>query len=216
MKNLLAFFAFVFSISAFAQCTITGKSTIKVLDEETYSVQSGLAQCKECHLWISVGENTQILGDNKLNSVKIKAISGGRQVLSLALLTPQGFVQCSKNIDILDSSEAGILKNNTPESPAPLAAPAQSPKCDIEVNNYKEVKYSENIVTFFPNVTNADYRYEWTANYANGDAMQSSEKVPQFPFTKEKSITTVKLKITSQKCVREFSKTYDASYWKWF
>lgn len=209
MKKLVLVATFFISIFAFSQCTITGKSAIKVLEEETYSVDKEMAQCKDCHLWVSVGGNATISGDNRQNAVKIKANSGGRQVLSASILTPQGLLQCSKNIDILDTSEVGIAKNNVSTNDIP-----KLPNCDVQVNNFKEVKYAENIVSFFPNVTDGDYKYQWTVNYANGDQMISTEKVPQFPYTKENGISTVKVKVTSTKCIKEFTKTYELSFWK--
>lgn len=212
MKKLITVISIFAGVYSFAQCNISGKSTIKVLDEETYSVPTELAQCKDCHLWVGVGGNISLVGDNRQNTVKIKANSGGRQVISLAALTPQGLVQCSKNIDIVDGNGALPVTSVTPTS-------SETPKtgnCDIEVNNYKEVKYADQIVSFFPNVTSDSYKYNWTVTYQNGDSVSSTEKVPQFPFTKENGISRVKVKINSTKCVREFSKTYDSNYWRFF
>lgn len=204
-KNTLLFGLFASAIVS-AQCNISGKSSISVLSEETYTVANELAQCKDCHLWVTVGGNTTIASDNRQNSVKIKANSGGREVLSLSVLTPQGLMQCSKNIDIVDGNGALPVVSET----------AKSKNCDIQANNYKEVKYAEGIVSFFPNVTNDTFRYHWTANYFNGDTMSSTEKVPQFPYTKENGITKVVVKINSSKCLKEFSKTYDGNFWKFF
>ena len=212
MKKLMTFAAFFAGVLAFAQCSISGKSSLKVLDEETYSVSADLAQCKDCHLWVGVGGNISVIGDNKQNNVKIKANTGGRQVISLSVLTPQGFMQCSKNIDIVDG-------NGTLPVAASTAAVEETPKnsgCDIEVNNYKEVKYADQIVSFFPNVTNDNYRYSWTATLASGEVLTSTEKVPQFPFTKENGITKVRVKIHTSRCMKEFSKTYDSNYWRFF
>ncbi|MBW8359828.1 MAG: hypothetical protein K0M63_08535 [Weeksellaceae bacterium] len=213
MKNTLIFGSLFLSVFAFSQCSINGKSSIRVLDEEVYSIAGDLAQCKDCHLWVNIGGNAYTVGDNRQNTVKIKATSGGREVISLAVLSPQGLVQCSKNIDILDSAQTSAAAPETSEM-APAANIAV--KCDIEVKGYKEVKYAEGTVSFFPDITKNDYKYEWNTSYATGETMQSTEKVPQFPYTKEKSITKVRLKIVSQKCVREYTKTYDASYWKFF
>lgn len=114
-------------------------------------------------------------------------------------------MQCSKNIDIMDGNVA-----------APFTQEPTKSKCDIEVSNYKEVKVSERIVSFFPNVTNDAYKYSWTATYSNGETMSSTEKVPQFPYSKENGLTRVNVKVTSSKCMRDFSKTYDANFWKFF
>lgn len=207
IKKLLMTLSLATGLYATAQCTISGKSTINVLSEETYSVSAEAAQCKDCHLWVNVGGNTSILGDHKQNSVKLKAKSGGREVISLSVLTPQGFMQCSKNIDIVDAN--GTL-------PVQNTEPAKTSNCDVEANNYKEVKYADQIVSFFPNVMSDSYRYSWTVLYFNGSTMSSTEKVPQFPFTKDNGINKVTVKIHSSKCMKEFSKTYDGNYWKFF
>jgi hypothetical protein len=213
MTKILILLSMLLSGFTFSQCSINGKSSIRVPDEEAYSIAVDVAQCKDCHLWVNIGDNASITGDNRQNAVKIKAISVGREVISLAVLTSQGLVQCSKNIDILDSEQNSAA---VPEILETSPAENTAVKCDIEVKGYKEVKYAEGTVTFFPEITKNDYKYEWNTRYATGETLQSTEKVPQFPYTKEKSITKVRLKIVSQKCVREYTKTYEASYWKFF
>lgn len=218
MRNLMYMLLFIFPGLMIAQCTISGNAAMNAGDESVYTVTGDAAQCADCHLWVTVGSNTTISGDNRQQAVKLKAVAGGRQVLSAAVLTPQGLVQCSKNIDITDGKPQAAVNTSVPDVQAQTATAPQTTKvdCDIEVNNYKEVKYAEGIVTFFPNVNQSRYSYEWTANYATGEIMKSTEKVPQFPYTKEESITVVKLRVVSSACMREFTKTYDSSYWRWF
>ena len=88
--------------------------------------------------------------------------------------------------------------------------------CDITVNSFRDVKYAEGIVTFFPSEIQNNYGYTWTVIYATGEQKTSTEKIPQFPYTKENSITTVKVKILSNKCMKDLSKTYDSTFWKFF
>lgn len=218
MRNLMYMLLFMCPGLMIAQCTITGNTAMNAGDESAYTVTGDAAQCADCHLWVTVGSNATISGDNRQQTVKLKAVAGGRQVLSAAVLTPHGLVQCSKNIDITERKLQAGVTEAVPEMTEHAAPAAQTTKvdCDIEVNNYKEVKYAEGIVTFFPNVNQSSYAYEWTAVYANGETMKSTEKVPQFPYTKEKSITVVKLRVVSSACMREFTKTYDSSYWRWF
>ncbi len=209
MKKLSAIFLLFVAVWSYAQCSINGKSTINIKDTETYSIETNIAQCRECHLWVTVGGNAKIEGDNRLHTVKLKANSGGRTVLSLAYLSPVGLVQCSKNIDILDTS------GNSSYTPAPNTS--NNSNCDIDFKNYKEVKVSPNIVSFFPNVgADTDFSYTWTANYRNGDWKTSNEKVPQFPFSEENPILNVKIKVISKTCYKEFSKTYEGNFWKFF
>lgn len=207
VNKILFTFALIASTTAFAQCNITGNSTINKGTEEFYTVPTELAQCKDCHLWVISGGNAQFTGDHRQNTVKIKGNADGRIVLSLAILTPQGLSQCSKNIDISTSS-ANTALVSTEES--------AKKNCDVETNNLKEVKNGEGIVSFFPNAVNDSYKYNYTATYHNGETMSSTEKIPQFPFTKDNGITKISVKINSSKCIREFSKTYDANYWKFF
>ena len=207
MKKIISFVT-VFSMVTItmAQCVISGKSTINSDEAATYTIESDNAQCTDCHLWVTVGGNSQIEGDFRKNTVKLKPLSGGRTVLSLSVLSSQGFSQCTKNIDIVDRNSSSQITGNQP----------QNVDCDINVSSFKEVKYAEGIVSYFPSNTENSYKYTWTAIYANGEQKTSTEKIPQFPYTKESSITTVKLKIVSSQCMKDLSKSYDSSYWKFF
>ncbi len=191
--------------TAFSQCVIKGNASMKVNETQTYTVENDIAQCNDCHLWTNIGGNTSLEGDVKGKTIKLKANSGGRTVLSLAMLSPQGMVQCSKNIDVSDSS------------PVPAETPkiVSNPNCDIDFNDYKEVKYSDGVVSFLSNIDN-NFKYEWTAIYMNGEQKTSNEKVPQFNYTKENGIATLKVKIVSSKCMKNFSKAYEAAFWKVF
>ncbi|MDO5616192.1 MAG: hypothetical protein Q4G16_08380 [Cruoricaptor ignavus] len=205
IKKIILGFGIFASFLLSAQCNITGKSTIGINDVETYTLQNDNAQCTDCHLWVTIGGNSQLEGDFRKSSVKLKPTSAGRTVLSLSVLTGQGLAQCSKNIDIVDSNSAvGNVQQKTNDD------------CDINVNNFKEVKYSDGIVAFIPSSTNNNFRYTWTVTFANGEQKESEEKVPQFPYNQGNGIVSVKMKIVSGVCLKNFSKTYEASYWKFF
>ena len=216
MKKFAFLSLLFFGILLHAQCTISGKSTMNLNTEEIYSVPNETAQCKDCHLWVGVGNSASISGDNRQSSVKIKANATGRQVLSVAILTQQGLMQCSKNIDIIDSKLNTIGTNNSNNGVTTTLEPVQKPDCNIKINDFKEVKYAENIVSFFPIGDDNQYRYIWTAIYMDGREITSKEKVPQFPYTKTDGIKTVKLQMISDKCLRSLSKTYDNNYWEFF
>ncbi len=214
MKKITFLSLLFFGILLHAQCTINGKSTINLNTEEIYSVANETAQCKDCHLWVGVGSSASISGDNRQSSVKLKANTVGRQVLSVAILTQQGLMQCSKNIDIIDNKIAASNNNNN--GVTTTLDPVQKPDCNIKISDFKEVKYSENVVSFFPLGDDNQYRYIWTAIYMDGREITSKEKVPQFPFTKTDGIKTVKLQMISDKCLKSLSKTYDNNYWEFF
>ena len=122
MKKFLFLLSFLSFTNAFSQCNIKGNATIKVLETETYTVENDIAQCKDCHLWVNIGGNSELQGDVKQNAVKLKGTSGGRTVLSLVMLSPQGVVQCSKNIDVVDGA---IIDTNK-------TAVSTSSNCDID------------------------------------------------------------------------------------
>ncbi|MFC6267321.1 hypothetical protein [Frigoriflavimonas asaccharolytica] len=210
MKKLSFLFLFFLFTIAHAQCNITGKSSIENQAEETYSIANEIAQCKDCHLWVGVGSNATIVGDNRQNSVKIKANSAGRQIISLAVLTSQGLMQCSKNIDITDGKTS--IKNSkiTTKEPEPTV------DCNVKISDFKEVKYSENIVSFFPIGEDLQFKYIWTATYFDGREVVSKEKIPQFPFTKTDGIRTVKLQMISDNCLKSLSRSYENNYWQYF
>lgn len=205
-------FILLFSLSLFtsAQCTISGKASINENAEETYAVGNDTAQCKDCHLWVGIGGNAMILGDNKQNTVKIKATSGGRQVLSLVYLTSQGVVQCSKNIDI--NGKPSTATNNTKITPDPEPVA----DCNIHISEMKEVKVADNMVLFQPVGEDNSYKFNWTVTYFNGKVVASKEKNPQFSFGKADGIKKVQVKIISTRCMREFTKTFDTDYWMYF
>ncbi|MEC5395587.1 hypothetical protein [Bergeyella sp. RCAD1439] len=204
MKKLLSLSAVLFAFWAFAQCNIVGRSNIGLGASETYQVENNNAQCPDCHQWTLIGGTAQIEGEFRKNNVKITPLSSGRSVLSLAMLTAQGVVQCSKSIDVGSSGFAS-------SAPEPRKV-----DCDIDINGYKEVKYAQGIVSFFPSNTQNEYKYSWTAVYSDGTQKSSLEKVPQFEYSAERTITLVKVKITSTTCMKELSKTYETGFWKFF
>lgn len=204
MKKSLLLISFLGFTTVFAQCIIKGNPAMKVNDTEIYTVESDNAQCTDCHLWTNIGGNASLEGNVKQKSVKLRANSGGRTILSLTVLSPQGMQQCSKNIDITDFSV----------SAAPKAPPKviSNPNCDIDFNDYKEVKFSDGIVSLMSNTDN-NFKYEWTAVYMSGEQKTSKDKTPQFNYSKENGIRTIKVQIISSKCMKNFSKAYETAFW---
>lgn len=183
---------------------------MNVNTEESFSVANEIAQCKDCHLWINNGISTAISGDNRQSSVKVKANSAGRQVLSVAILTQKGLVQCSKNIDIVEGS--AISGNGV----VTMENPDQKAECNLKTKDFKEIKYSENIVSFFPIGDDNPLKYIWTATYFDGREIVSKEKVSQFPYSKTDGIKLIKVQMISNNCIKTLSKSYDAYYWEHF
>ena len=81
--------------------------------------------------------------------------------------------------------------------------------CDISIKDFKEVRVSDDILAFFPSSTMNNYAYTWEVSYYNGETRTSKEKVPQFPANKTTMrVKTVKLKVQSKKCLKEYTKEY--------
>ncbi|WP_304344173.1 hypothetical protein [Chryseobacterium koreense] len=208
MKKIILLLSLLIFGAGFSQCYIIGNPNIKVGETENYTVEKDIAQCKDCHLWTIYGDHATVDGDVKQNSIKLKGNTSGQTILSLAMIAPQGMVQCSKVVDVVEP-----VKNITINISSPEIA---KPNCDIDFSEYREEKAAEGMVSFSPAKTENNYKYEWTVVYMDGAQKQSTEKSPQFPYTKENGIVTVSGKIISTRCMRSFTKTYDSNYWKNF
>ena len=135
-------------LSVYGQCSINGKETLSINETTTFSLDKDDAQCEDCHLWVPVGGNITIETDHKKAKIQVRTVASGKSVLSLAILTPQGLSQCSKNITIIDSKAS-----------ATTTVTAVKPDCGINMTNFKELKYDDSTVTFYPNENNGNHRY---------------------------------------------------------
>lgn len=199
MKKFLTLAAGFLATFSYAQCTIIGSESIKANETASFSVDSK-AQCEECYFWKSSSEqNLKIDSNNKTNKITVNAADLGKSTISVSVLTNQGPLQCEKVIDIVDSKQS-IIENS----------------CGIQINNFKDVKVTESVISFFPNENSSDFLYKWTVIYANGEIKKSTEKIPQFFFSEVNYITMVKLKITSKNpiCSTTLSKKFEQNYWK--
>ncbi|WP_312768878.1 hypothetical protein [Epilithonimonas sp.] len=199
MKNLLSLIVGLLTIGNFyAQCNITGNKIIAPNEITTFSVDAK-AQCEECYLWKSSNEQAfKIEGNNKLNKVSVTGKDFGKSTISVSILTDQGLLQCEKNIELTDLKQSPTGNN-----------------CGIKIDDFKEVKVSESIISFFPNFNSGDYLYKWTVTYANGENQESAEKIPQFFYSDINYITMIKLKVSSKSpiCSMTISKKYEQNYW---
>ncbi|EKB61294.1 hypothetical protein [Bergeyella zoohelcum] len=207
MKKLGLFFAITVAHLAYSQCTIEGKSSIQPNVEETYTVTKATGQCTDCHLWVTIGGNAAIVSDTKKSAIQLKAGTSGRQIISATVLTSDGIAQCSKSIDIGSTASANVTNNNSSSN---------KENCDITTYNYTEVKTSDTTVNFYPNELNTNFHFQWKTTYFDGEVKNSTMPTPQFPFSKTKGIKSVNVKITSSKCMKEFTKSYEENYWRFF
>ncbi|WP_027383621.1 hypothetical protein [Epilithonimonas caeni] len=186
--------------SSYAQCSISGSNILKLNETNSFTVDTK-AQCEECYLWKSSNDKIVTFeGSNKLNKVSLIPKDVGKNNISVSILTDKGLFECEKTVEVVETKQA-VAQNN----------------CGISIDDFKEVKVSESIISFFPNENKAsDHLYKWTVTYANGEIQESAEKIPQFFFCEINYITLVKLKITSKSpiCSLTVSKKYDQNFWK--
>lgn len=202
MKKILFLLTLLSFTYGFSQCFIEGSPQIKVGETHVYTIKNNTAQCNDCHQWSSFGGNITLEGDVKQNTVKIKGNAPGKTILSLEMISDKGILRCSKTVDVL--------------TPPSQEINAFSTGCDIGLDSFREVKVSDGVVSFVPAKTEASLKYEWTAVYDNGDEIKSAEHTPKFSYSKENGIKTLMLRVTSSKCMRNFTKTYDANYWRFY
>lgn len=196
--RLLLILAFgLLTASSYAQCTITGGATLRANETATYTTDSRAA-CEDCYIWKSSSENLLIEGDSKLGKINVRAIVPGKYTLSVSTSDAKS-TTCEKIIEVTEAAQT----------------PGKN-KCGVTIDDFKDVKVSESVVSFFPNENSADYEYNWTATYANNEVKTSTDKIPKFFFSDINYIKLVKLKITRKAamCAVTISKAYDENYWK--
>lgn len=200
MKNLFIPIAgFLAITSLYGQCTITA-SKIPVQNETTTFTVDTKAQCEECYSWkVSNDDVVKIEENNKINKINVTGKGTGKSTISVSVLTAKGLVQCEKDINIIDSRQQ-LVENS----------------CGIKIDDFKDVKVNESIISFFPNANSSDYLYKWTVAYSNGESSESDDKIPQFNYSDSNYITSVKVKITNKAllCSITLMKKFDQNYWR--
>ena len=202
MKKFSQLFLVLVSTLGFAQCEITGKSSLVVGEKSSYGIKKD-AQCKECYRWTLDGKAV-IVSDNRLNSVEINPINTGNATLSVQYLSHDGHVvKCSKDLHISLTETANASEK------------AKNGECDIDVTNYETKKLTNERLGFYSN-SNGDFSYTWEVLYKNGQKQYSTEKAPQFSYSKDNQIVTVSVTVVSKSCYKKFTKPYDDNFWKFF
>lgn len=136
MKKIIALGAILISVSGFSQCDIQGPKIINLMEETTYSIASGVAQCENCHLWSYDGGDIELIGDRKASSIKVKSRSVGSQSVFVTILAPNGIRLCRKNINVIDVPFSLNDEEKTKEEPKSKAlANNTSVKKESPTNN---------------------------------------------------------------------------------
>ncbi|MGC4128821.1 MAG: hypothetical protein QM564_04515 [Bergeyella sp.] len=198
MKKIIVFLAAGISVSVFSQCAIDGNPTIKKGESEVYTTDLS-AQCDECYQWSIDEGKVSVISNNKFKEIKLKANTAGQTTISVSAQTSSGMKKCSQTITITENE-------NIPDNKS---------KCNISISDFKDVKVSDTVMSFFPDAKLADgnYKYTWTATYTNGTREEHKERIPEFEFSSQNTITEVKLKIENNLCYKVLTKTYNPEYW---
>ncbi len=197
-KKLLFLSLFVVNTLAFAQCKIIGKPNITINEVAQYTVDVD-SRCSNCYEWRNLDNNLVIMNNENQKTVTVKGTGVGSGVLSVDVPTIEGSVRCTFPVNISYSGGSAPVMSNSSD-------------CDINIREVRDVIMSDDAIAFFPDLNDDNYRYYWMIEYLSGETMTSVEKVPQFPFNKTSMrLKTVKLRVTSRTCLKEYTKTYTAS-----
>lgn len=202
-KVFIMVVSFLATSTLYCQCTITGNSSLITNQTSTFTIDKK-AQCVECYSWKSSDEkNIVIEGNKKGNSIIVNGKNPGLSNISVSVFTENGIEKCEKTVNVSDNN---VMKQNN----------IVDNSCGIRIDDFKGVKVSESVISFFPNVNSEDYFYKWTVSYSNGQSNESTEKIPQFNLSASGYITSVKLKVTNktQFCSIAILKKFDENYWK--
>ena len=202
MKKLLLLLSLATFSVLFSQCNIVGADQIQVGEKQQYAVENAVAECNDCYKWIYADQAILFETDARSNPLTVKGAVTGTAILSLEIKTPKETLKCQKPIQVIEPTSKVLTIN--------------APKCNIDVEVFNEVRNSDELVTFVPLNNEGVYKYEWTATYGNGDVKVMNEKNPVFGYSQANGILDMKLKVTSDQCVRTISKKYEPSFWMYF
>ena len=202
MKKLLLLLSLATFSVLFSQCNIVGADQIQVGEKQQYAVENAVAECNDCYKWIYADQAILFETDARSNPLTVKGAVTGTAILSLEIKTPKETLKCQKTIQVIEPTSKVLTIN--------------APKCNIDVEVFNEVRNSGELVTFVPLNNEGVYKYEWTATYGNGDVKVMNEKNPVFGYSQANGILDMKLKVTSDQCVRTISKKYEPSFWMYF
>lgn len=201
MKKLSTLLLGLSASLGMAQCEILGNSTLSAGETATYSISNEWAQCKQCHYWSAIG-NTEIVGDNRLNVVQVRARNAGNSTLSLQYFSTNGLVKCNKDIKVVGQNAQNQQVQRNTEN-----------ECDILLTNFREVRTDDDTIAFFPD-TNQELHYNWKVVYNDGTEATSNEKVPEFEISAQRYIESVQVQAFSRSCYKKLGKTYNQANWK--
>lgn len=200
-KILLIGFLFIFA-GLFAQCNITGADQIQVGVRQQYSAENAIADCVDCYDWSYMDQKIILEGNTHINPLTIKGAVQGNAILSLEIKTVTGTSKCKKSIQVI--------------APTSKVLDVNAQKCNIEIDGFKEIRNSDNVVMFEPAASESKLTYQWTVTYRNGSKKVSNEKLGKFDFSNENVIDSVELSVSDRGCNKKTAKTYHSNFWYFF
>lgn len=200
-ENLIFVFLFIFT-GLFAQCNIAGADQIQVGERQQYSAENASADCVECYDWSYIDQKIILEGNTHLNPLTVKGAVEGNAILSVEIKTGTGTSKCRKTIEVI--------------APTSKVLDVNAPKCNIEIDGFKEIRNSDTVVIFEPAASENKLHYKWIVTYRNGSEKVSNDKLGKFEFSTENVIDHVELSVSDKSCNRRISKTYNNSFWYFF
>ncbi|WP_300669315.1 hypothetical protein [Soonwooa sp.] len=205
MKNILSLLFINVTIAAFAQCHISGPSTISVNENTKFSIEKDNAQCAECYQWSIKGKENFIENDNRANFVYVNPQKAGKLTLSLTTLTNKGTETCSKQVNVTEANK---------DEPSYQHVSTETKDCIINTMTYKEYKYEDGKLVLIPEQDSNDISYRWTAIFKNGSKVESKDKIAQFRYSIENPIDKINLIMSTNNCTKISVRTYQEDFWK--
>lgn len=202
MKNLLLALAMLNLSFAFSQCTINGAAQIQVGERQNYTAEIAADFSANAYKWIYLDQKVIPQSNLDQSVLAVKGSVPGRSVLTLEIRSSAGTFKCQKDIEVI--------------APLSVALNVNAPKCNIEIEAFKEVKVSTTSVAFEAVAAENNFTYKWTVHYRNGSKIISNDKVGKFDFSNENVIDQVELSVTDKKCTKKIAKSYNHYFWYFF
>ena len=202
MKKLLFLFAVLNFSFAISQCTIIGADQIQVGERQDFTAEISADSTANGYEWIYMDQKMIPQSELNQNSLTVRGSVPGKSVLSLEIKTAAGISKCQKSVAVI--------------APLSVTLDANAQKCNIEIDDFKEVRISNSKVAFEAIAPNNNLTFEWTVHYRNGSKKVSTEKVGAFDFSNENVIDQVELGIADKKCTKKILKTYNHNFWYFF
>lgn len=202
MKRILLIVAFCNFTYFFSQCTISGADQIQVGEKQIYAAASSENCSGDCYQWSYLDQKILLETDERHREITIKGSVPGQAILNLEINAPSGRLTCQKSITVIAPLSDDLNVNRQ--------------KCDINIDGFKEVRTSDQLVMFSPQTSETKLTFEWKVIYKDGDAKKSTQQNPQFEYSLQRAISQVELNVSLEGCTKRIIKNYDTNFWYFF